>query len=328
MMSLALVAVIAVAAIGVGYAYTALTTNSSNTVNTEYVTISQDGTGAYNFAPSDGSGNPQKVYWDSNDYKSSEPGDASRPYKTIYTLTNNVEDITIQTVPYKVVKLGNEFTIKATHSSAADSKSSITVTMEAESGFNYADGVVLFFEVTPLGGSPTYIKLTANDTLKAWDGTSAASFTLDRDGSGPDYKTATVKAYIGYPASNPPIFSREHTNDSITGPSATPLVNGVLKFIVTDTAAINNAITGVAVNKSNMTLTAGQSDTATISLTPEYSITNLNDVLKITITGDITATISGNTITITAGDDITSGAVTITSITNTSASATINITAA
>ena len=49
----ATIAVIALVAVGIGYAYTATTVNSGNNVSTEYITLVQGGTGAYQFASGD-----------------------------------------------------------------------------------------------------------------------------------------------------------------------------------------------------------------------------------------------------------------------------------
>ena len=59
----ATIAVIALVAVGIGYAYTAMTTNSGNTSYSEYVTLTQSGTGAYTFINDPATGN---IYFDTN----------------------------------------------------------------------------------------------------------------------------------------------------------------------------------------------------------------------------------------------------------------------
>jgi type II secretory pathway pseudopilin PulG len=104
---IATIAVIALVAVGVGYAYTASTQNSTNSASGEYVTLTQAQTtgaadGSYKFA------NGAKVYFDTTN---------TALDTTTYSLSGIKDTTTF--AGYTVVQVGNPFDLVATQTNGS-----------------------------------------------------------------------------------------------------------------------------------------------------------------------------------------------------------------
>ena len=335
----ATIAVIALVAVGIGFAYTAMTTNQDNDVNPEYITITQTGLGEYQFADN------SKMYWDSEDFKTVAADDGSghsyttsKPYKTKYSLSENVVDLTIATVGYKAVQLGKEFTITATQ--VGDIKDKITVSVAAEAvlpgaGFELPDNAneLIIMQITTEDSLTTYLKLTADNTFKAWDGTSDPTFVLNKKVSGQVYNYAVVKLFCAIPA-NPGylLVERAESSDPFVGaPSDTLVTSGKLKFTVSETGvntpaaptAMSLTVTSVA------SLTVGNSVVSKINWTAASGLADDRVGITYNTGGDtyVSAFVEGNVITVTGLAATASPVIiTVTSLGNDSLTATITIT--
>lgn len=172
---IATIAVIALIAVGVGYAYTASTQNSTNSASGEYVTLTQAQTagaadGSYKFA------NGAKVYFDT----------VNTATETTYSLSGIKDTTTF--AGYTVVQVGNPFDLVATQKNGA--WPALTVKMST-TNFTALDGWNFFVKVTTNGNDTKYISTgdnTWNDVV----------FKIVKD-TGEAYKRATVTVYFGYP---------------------------------------------------------------------------------------------------------------------------------
>ena len=272
----------AVAIVGVSYAYTASTENSGNGATSEYVTLSQDGAGAYKFA------NNLRVYYDTVNTTNSTT--------FTYRLSGS-GNLTYDAQSYTVVKLGNDFTINANAVGRAgeDLTCSFTTT-----NFDVESGYCFFIVMQNTNAGTMTFQCSADDT---WS--SSGAFTINYDaGHTPVYDVVTVSVYYGHLAASLPS----------TAPAAVPLNDASITFTATSTGT-NPSIT---FDKTSINVATGaptQTITATLNggLTGDITWTSSNGetatVSGTGTTGTVSIVAAGTT-TITA--TVTSGGITYT----------------
>ena len=254
---IATIAAILLLAVGIGYAYTAVTTNENNSASQEFIKLSQSGAGAYTFTQV-----KSVVYWDEEDKKDSS--DASTPFHTTYKLSaetstvdapNNAQQ-SPQKTTYTVVKVGDTLTLNAIQESGTtDTAKAAGVKVELPS----TDGVLfalpaalgtteaaIFLKVTVATTAPTeyLFKLTAANTFTqvSADGSSFVTgddsnkFLLPAD-TGANYKTATVDVLYGYAGTDGVVYKRANASTAVDGPSTVPFSGAKLVFKITETGA-------------------------------------------------------------------------------------------
>ena len=225
---IATIAAIVLVAVGIGYAYTASTLNSSNVANSEYVTLVQgDATatkGAYNFA------NGVQIDWDTVDEKN---GSAA---KTTFTFNTGATTEVID--GYTVVKVGKSFDVLTQHtgSATATPAASLNLSIEQDGFENDAvvtaetDDIFFFLKVSVLentgeGKQVFYFKLTKEADVYVFKSCSesgvipgsgaVSTFEVQEDESSDGittYNTATIEVYYGY-ATTPGIVENHALNE-------------------------------------------------------------------------------------------------------------------
>ena len=315
----ATIAVIALVAVGIGYAYTAITVNQGNQAEPEFITMTQAGDGAYTFT-----GNTTEiVYWDSANYKNST-GDVVNEFTLTPAVTTLVVDTGANEKKYTTVQIGKNITLNTTQDRGTIKAAGVDVKISTI-GFNIpADENMLFFiEVTNSTTSEKTLFMVQNDVLKkyndadqhhAWE--AGDSYHIE-DVDATTYDSCTVKVYYGYAYEDGKYIK---TNDLDAKPLETPL-NGAKIIFRTNTTDYNDG--GTAVTAFTITgATAGQTVTIGEPLQLGVSFTDPNhtsvvvwyssDNSKATVdsTGKVTgiAPTGDGTITITAQS--TSGAIT------------------
>ena len=278
---IATIAAIALVAVGIGYAYTAMTTNTGNTASTEYITLVQDGTGAYQFS------NGEKVYWDSDDKKVGEA------YEIDYTLSSgSATDIV---TGYTTVPLGKPITLKTAPQTDGTAKASVSCQVIASSftlptfeGAKAGSSTASIFMVVTTTDSSSanqksVFKLTAandfdkgtyNNSTWTWDNADAGNlFTIYRTAaSSTEYNDVTVQMYYGL-TSNPGkvTYSRASTTAAVVGPSGSVLSGAELKFKVSvpgDNNPATKELNNFELSKVSMTITGTGTDTSKVTFIP------------------------------------------------------------
>lgn len=293
---IATIAAIVLVAVGIGYAYTAMTTNSGNSVAPEYVTIVQGEAGAYTFAPLV-DGNPQHVYWNSNDYS-----DDGQP-KTDFTLSGVVDNASVP--GYDMVQLGNDFTLVSSQVGNTTPKA-LSIEINAN-GFKKptVTGAVIIMKAT-CNSVPQYFILEADNvfsalTLPSGDVTSTDhSIDVTIDGSG--YYPVTVQMFYGYLTSSGKVTVNHYAGVPPVGPSEQPITTGQLTFIANLSGGNNpgvTALTGISVDKIAMNfVTGGDPQTATVIFDPSGA-TNKALTVTSSVTSVATVSYTAPTITVT-----------------------------
>lgn len=236
---------IALVAVSAGYAYTATTVNSGNTASTEYITIIQNDTGAYQFAQT-----TDKVYWNSEDYKvaNDDPfigtngivaGDLVTKY-TLYTTQQTAKTISPgDDKTYTVAQVGKTFNLHFTQNGGTVI-TDLTCSVTSDAFTKTTDGTVIFLEITSTGHAAQYMMLTANKTFNSYVTGDSPGWTGSADfkvyTSGNNYVDATVTVYYGYQKvsdNNNAIVMKHTTNpDAAAGPSVAPVNGANLKFTI------------------------------------------------------------------------------------------------
>ena len=308
----ATIAVIVLVAVGIGYAYTAMTTNSNNSADVEYVLLTQDGTGKYTFADGD------KVYWDSNDYRTATNDPEVFNYTTDYTLTAPTIGLALNNTAekYVVAQVGESFQVKAEPQTDGKAKDGLNCQIIPKD-FKVATGALaghLFtiIKVEDDSATPnvTYFKLNADDVLYKWSGSAWAAgdtFPL-ADKTDTTYAINTVTVYYGYLLSEGQITVSNTTNASRQMPSATPLDDSTLTFKVTITGDNpgGTKVTTVNITKTSTSIAVSGNETLEVTVGPseatnKFLIWTSSDSSKATVdsTGKVTGVAAG-TVTITA----------------------------
>ena len=255
---IATVALIAVVAVGIGYAYTAMTTNTGNNAESEYITLTQtqyseEIDGSYNFTK-DNATNTAKIYYDT----------INTAADTRYKLTSTTKDI-VSGDTYSTVQIGKAFKLVAepTNFTWTNNIDTLTCTFEM-GGLNITTGWALFLE-KEVGGNSTYFKYTGG----SW---SSTSFTIGETGAATKtFESPTISFYYGQMKTN----VNDITDLPTTAPNQKPLDNAWIKFTASATGT-NNGGTNYFVNINptiNGTISAdslivASGGTVTITATP------------------------------------------------------------
>lgn len=213
--AVAVIVMCAAGLVGAGYAYTASTVNNSNTATSEYVVLTQSGTGAYTFSES------TKVYYDT--YNSDSVSGTTYLLNSPITISDNTNS-------YKVVKIGKTFTINAAHTPAnVTDLTSMECAITFNDGLTLTNNYLLIFKVT---NNTTTSYLVYNGT--SWTG-GDNTFTIGvKDGSPDTYYSSTVDVYYGYLTTATPTAS--------TAPSATPIDHVTFYFTAEKPELHNNLL--------------------------------------------------------------------------------------
>ena len=310
---IATIAAIALVAVGIGYAYTAMTTNSGNSASAEYITVVQGGNGSYQFSNSD------LIYWDSVDYKITDPLDpvigddiALGDMVTKFSLTSGSTTITPSGgSTYTVVQVGDSFTLKFAPQTGGQPITGLSCVISSDSFALPSLGVVIV--KVNNGSTDSYYMLTAAKTLKGWDSSlhtwtvTPASFeVLNSAGS---YTDATVTVYYGYEGTTTGLVVEHASGASPAGPPVTPISSANMSFTVDTTWLNDTPVTAFTVSKASMTITGTASDTATVTYTPTTANRGMSVVSSNTGVATVTYDASNGVIKVTG---VSAGSATIT----------------
>ena len=250
--AVAVIVMCAAGLVGAGYAYTASTVNDGNSASSEYITLVQGGTGAYQFVTG------QNVYWDSTDKMIKSNGDAlhgKQAYNvngegrsaiavddmvTQYKLSQSVNTTAITDLT--LVKLGDSFTLNPT-SNLTTGRPAITIAVTAENLALPADGEI-WMKVTGGDPSPQYFKLTlANTFTKYTDATHASTGNeiIVAGGGENTYSPLTVEMYYGFLTDTyDGVLSKHASGAAPVVKPATSLLNNAKLIFTVDVAKAND----------------------------------------------------------------------------------------
>lgn len=277
---IATIAVIALVAVGIGYAYTASTQNSGNNASSEYVTLTQSGDGAYQFA------DEARVYYDSIDSSAT-------------TITFKLADsVDIATIPGKsVVKIGKTITVDTTGVNDAEDNGSYTPLNGVFVTNNFTvDNDFVFFIVTKVGtADPVVHTLTAADT---WD---TNVFTITHHNANPEaeppitagYDSMTVDVYYGYTGTGGVVYDKTSEHKS---PNTTPLNDAKITFSVSR-AEHNNQNMAVTFSFNSPVIYTGSAINlpAVTKLDDDSSPAGKYSIVIVDANGDAIADVPGTT---------------------------------
>ena len=233
----ATIAVIALVAVGIGYAYSASTLNSGNNATVEYVTLVQGGDGAYTFTTT----NHNEIEWNTADAKNDNSSGDSDYAKTTFTLASPIAQT--PATGYTLQQVGQDFTIVTTSTNTTglvDQTCSIAAT-----GFNtdFGNGTAAIFLKVVCNETPTLFKYDSG-AFKVWtvnagvESLGASTFTIP-DNNGTAFYPATVSVFYGYATADNGIAVTHAKGTAPVGPTGAntkPLVNATLTFSI-DTVA-------------------------------------------------------------------------------------------
>ena len=221
-MYIATIAAIVLVAVGIGYAYTASTQNTDNTVNSEYITLVQDGAGAYSFAHFSKN---IKVYWNSVDSRI-----GSKP-TTVYTTD---PAMTQGTAPHMtdcyILQLGEPFKILTEGNGTTSTPLACSIAKSGEwEVFTGGDHPTTYF-LKVENSTTTWFKFVTGDWTTfqkygtdGWNGGSV--FNIEYDSVHSKYYDTTVTVYYAIDGGNS--ISVEHEPGVQPAGPALP-ANGVL----------------------------------------------------------------------------------------------------
>ncbi|MBE6524796.1 MAG: hypothetical protein E7Z65_08035 [Thermoplasmata archaeon] len=219
---IATIAVIALVAVGVGYAYTAITNNEGNTTTVEYVTLTQNGTGAYQFVNAE----DNEIYFDT----------VGKSTGIEYSLTDESDYNHI--VPgARVIKMGNSFDILTAKVGGTNEDLTCQFTT---TGFTVNDGWKIYMIVA--GNEDDNYHTFTMSTNNVWDNDS--KFTINWNSGASKYDNITVSVYLGYTAAS-------ETATVSTAP-VNPLTSAKIEFKVTE-AELTNHVFEVEFNPATQT---------------------------------------------------------------------------
>lgn len=224
---IATIAVIVLIAVGVGYAYTASTQNTGNTVTTEYITLVEGGDGAYKFS------NNYEIEWNTVDKKVGE-----KP-QTEYTIIGMEQgDADHHMAGFNIKQIGNSFTV-LTETTGIDSHPDLQCTITRGSDWTHEQNKTTFFLKVQNNNDITWYKqgdenwsqfFKYNTESGKWD--LASIFTIAYDSEHSKYFDTTVTVYYAIVGSAVVI---EHDPGVMPAgaPSAKPLNSALLEFRIT-----------------------------------------------------------------------------------------------
>ena len=317
---IATIAAIALVAVGIGFAYTAATSNSGNSTDQQYITLIQGGAGEYKFA------NDARIIWNTDDSME----DSVRT--TVFTFADTVDTRTLaDSVEYKLVKVGNPFTLITTETNGNhQTPLPCTITCNdftGSTGLSYfveikddSEAIVDTFKINAAG---TGINKYHSAAPAGW--TDDAVFNIAYNTSSYHVYTATV--YVGYAAESGGI-SKTHESGSQPAAPAVDLTEASLKFTLTANGSNGTPLESISADPTSLSVTAAEgvdhSKTATIAFTP-IDATNQGLVAVSSDVGKATVTVNGSVIIVT-GVAAGSATITVTSKADPSITATITVT--
>lgn len=302
----ATIAIIALLAIGIGYAYTATTSNSGNNASPEYITLVQGETGAYTFAPTDAQGKNQHVYWDSADARVGTSPNYT--YTMTYTLTQSLENLTYAPLKdYKIVKIGNEFSLIPSitiqnGTTNANLASPLTGTIDASgiiAPFSGQSGneAAVFIVVETVGHENAreifkicYQDSAANpkiNTIQKYNATEGKfvddnTFSIFKHATDVSYLSATVNVYYGYNGTTGIVVPHNLGLPPTDGPKDNPVDNAALSFKLYNSGYNGTVIPAqsVVITEDGLAVNVGASGTftATVKGANNANATNQNIV--------------------------------------------------
>jgi|GEM_PF-2136737 len=357
---IATIAAIILVAVGIGYAYTAMTTNSSNTASPEYITLYQGGDGSYQFA-----NGAQHIYWDTID-----GWDGNSSYTTTYKLSEKVFDLDAGNPSdildnYTLVQVGSVFKIVPDLQIAAGTTygqipASLTGTIDAKkfvgplkpTGTSSEAAVFIVIQSEDNTKAPELYKVvykseaqTGENIIQKYDSTSgkfvgANTFTIYRVGETVAYNPASVTVLYGYEGTAGVIAT--HAKGSAPAaadqPSSNPLDEASLSFKLFKNSANGGVktVTAVELGDESKTVVIGAYETTTVNVTVSNTpttgaadktvVVSSSDPTKAvgTITAEGTLTIYG--LSKTATNPAAPVTITVTSIIDGSKSDSISVT--
>jgi hypothetical protein len=277
----------AVCLIGVGFAYVAYTENGGNTPAVEYIVLDQSGAGAFSFAPEG-----TTVYYDTKTYGTGTS-----------TITKHLEyrlaDETYEDSPISgaiVVHLGKTFVIDAAkyRGKVLNPTPLATLTCAVTSDFTLTPGWNVYLVITTKNSSDvTQTKIITMKDSETLDNT----FTIYPNSSANAYNHVTVDVYYGYEKTNsgdwtsvaPPNYPLSGTE-----PSSKKL---------TFAAADDDKWNPIVIDKTEMTLTVGGTDT--INIIYPTGVTSATWTPGSTSVATVSATGATCTVTAVAAGDTT-----------------------
>ena len=249
--AVAVITMCAAGLVGAGYAYTATTTNSSNTVVSEYVVLQQDGTGAYNFV------NNQHVYYDV-----ANPSSGTFNYSL-----DGHQPITVASAnDYEGIKIGATFEVQASKNPSTGLENlTCSLAIDDIAKVGLTSSYVFIFKFTTE-------KPDTDPQIFVYNGAAAsvADFTIYANAAGTSYYDTAVEVYYGYPANNVPTAA----------PGATPLNGAVFTFTVENDLHNSLALDSYANLSAGHTLgdvtCVVKCGADTLTLTTDYTISFKN----------------------------------------------------
>lgn len=242
---IATIAVIALLAVGIGYAYTAYTENSGNTSNVAYLKLTQTGEGAYNFTD----GVPPIQF---NTFNEIDTGTIYYALKDKVTISHESTPLTYD---YTCAKLGS-LTLQAAFTSTGGTTPPATVNIDAVSSEKFnSDGTWVFF-ITDTTHTKIYAYKNTVESTKTWtDGPDA--LTIASNGS------VTVDILYGFDSTTTPakefdenkfyVFSLDMSQRLLNGAS--------LIFSAEDKAGTHTDLDANALKAKAVTLKHGEGGT-------------------------------------------------------------------
>jgi hypothetical protein len=179
---IATIAVIALLAVGIGFAYTAYTENSGNSTDTSYVTLTQTGATGYKFA--------NKVDVQMDTYNDTN-------INTVYYRLNGSQNLTDGTNTYTLKTLGT-ITLHAVMT-GGNTHPNLNIEISGSSNFDATANWFYIIGSAPVNGEiDVYaIKNTSKATSSWTDGPDALTMTYSTS-----YDDKVLNVYYGYNATN------------------------------------------------------------------------------------------------------------------------------
>ncbi len=216
---IATIVVIALLAVGIGYAYTAITANNGNDADNEYVKLSQSGTGSYKFTDAD-----ERIYYDTVNI-SAERGQTSNNYT--YFLSDDSATFKVGDDNYQLVKVGDSFDLDASEVNNA-TNAALPITF-ATTGINVSGDWKVLMKVDIPNSEETSTTtvwkiFSAGETSSSWDDTSF-SMSSYLDGTTVKYRSVSITIYYGY-------LATVHATGTAE-PAENPFESASIKFTAT-----------------------------------------------------------------------------------------------
>ena len=287
---IATIAAIALVAVGIGYAYTAMTSNTGNTASPEYITLYQQETGAYQFA--NGS---QHIYWNTVD-----GWDGESSYTTTYKLSDNLFDLDSEANDdalddYTLVQVGSVFKIVPdlqidAGTPVGDIPATLTGVIDATkfvgplkpTASSSEAAVFILIQSDDSTQDPEIYKVVYKNgdanILQKYNSTSdkfsdANTFTIYQKSGQRAYHPSSVTVLYGYLGTDGVIAN--HAKGSAPAaadqPSSNPLTAAGLSFTLFKSGVNGGAtdVSGVALGDATKTVVIGTPGSTTVTVSPD-----------------------------------------------------------